>query len=416
MPYSAELKKHTKSRPISLLGLLCAVVYMVSYLSRLSFSAVMVEMIVTEGFDKALIAIPLTALSVTYGLGQIIFGWLGDKVKPENLIFTGLLVSAAMNFLIPFISFSIVLMTAAWCVNGFAQAMMWPPMVKILTACLDEWEFRKTVVYVGWGSSVGTIIIYLFAPVSIALINWKAVFFFAAGFAVIFAAVWRGFIYRAEVAAKGGREIADKASVKVEAKPFDRFAALLLIFIILSVTMQGILRDGIANWMPTYITEVFKVESTISILTGIALPIFSMFIMWFSAFVYRKWIKNESLCAAMFFLVCALSIGMLSIFSATGAVLSVSMLMVANAATHGVNLMYTSMVVPRFSRYGKTSFVTGLINSATYVGSAISTLGVAYISEIFGWSGTIISWLIVSVLGIALTLVSVKYLNRLKKL
>ena len=135
-------------------------------------------MIVTEGFDKALIAIPLTALSVTYGLGQIIFGWLGDKVKPENLIFTGLLVSAAMNFLIPFISFSIVLMTAAWCVNGFAQAMMWPPMVKILTACLDEWEFRKTVVYVGWGSSVGTIIIYLFAPVSIALINWKAVFFF----------------------------------------------------------------------------------------------------------------------------------------------------------------------------------------------------------------------------------------------
>ena len=66
--------------------------------------------------------------------------------------------------------------------------------------------------------------------------------------------------------------------------------------------------------------------------------------------------------------------------------------------------------------YGKTSLVTGVINSATYVGSAVSTYGVALISDLFGWNGTIISWFIVSVAGALLSLLSVTLMNRLKRL
>lgn len=410
----SDLARQRKSRRIPPVVILCSFVYLVSYLGRLSFSSVMVEMI-EEGFDKTLIAIPVTGLSITYGLGQLVSGYLGDKISPERMIFTGLILSSAMNLLIPFVSASIIAMTVVWCVNGFAQAMMWPPIVKILTTRLSPAAYHKYIVYIGWGSSVGTIIIYLFAPFAISLAGWKPVFFFAAACALTLAIVWILTIYRAEAKELGGNGSVT-ASSTAQRRSFHRFAVILLVAILISIALQGILRDGIANWMPTYITEVFKVDSTVSILTGIALPIFSMFIMWFSAFVYRKLIRNESLCAALFFGLCGIALGVLSFASASSAVLSVVCLMVANAATHGVNMMYTSLVVPNFACYGRTSFVTGLINSCAYIGSAISTYGVALVSKYFGWGGTMVSLLLVSVSGILFALVSIPYLKKLKNL
>mgnify|MGYP003303755188 CR=1 FL=1 len=45
--------------------------------------------------------------------------------------------------------------------------------------------------------------------------------------------------------------------------------------------------------------------------------------------------------------------------------------------------MYTSIAVSKFERFGKTSFVTGAINSSVYIGSAVSTYGIAAINENF---------------------------------
>ena len=94
-------------------------------------------------------------------------------------------------------------------------------------------------------------------------------------------------------------------------------------------------------------------------------------------------------------------------------ILSILMLMVINGATHGINLMYTSMAVPHFARFGKTSLITGAINSTVYVGSAISMYGVALITERFGWSGTMFAWLIVALAGFALCLPAIRLFTKL---
>ena len=44
----------------------------------------------------------------------------------------------------------------------------------------------------------------------------------------------------------------------------------MLAIIMLAIMMQGILRDGITTWMPSYISETFHLASSVSILTGIA--------------------------------------------------------------------------------------------------------------------------------------------------
>lgn len=63
-----------------------------------------------------------------------------DKFSPKRLVFSGLLVTAVMNFLILFCQ-NHIQMTAVWCVNGLAQAFMWPPMVRLLVGLFEENDY-----------------------------------------------------------------------------------------------------------------------------------------------------------------------------------------------------------------------------------------------------------------------------------
>lgn len=154
--------------------------YLVSYITRINYGTVIAEMVVRTHFSKALLSMALTGSFVTYGVGQLISGKCGDRFQPKVLVFAGLLVTTAMNLLIPLCR-TPYQMAAVWCVNGFAQAFMWPPIVRLMAALLTDEEYKRASVVVSWGSSVGTIVIYLAAPAIISLSSWKGVFLFSAG-------------------------------------------------------------------------------------------------------------------------------------------------------------------------------------------------------------------------------------------
>ena len=63
---------------------------------------------------------------------------------------------------------------------------------------------------------------------------------------------------------------------------------------------------------------------------------------------------------------------------------------------HGVNYMLISMAPRQFRRFGRVSLVSGALNSCTYVGSAISTYGIALLSETLGWQGTSVLWAVIA--------------------
>lgn len=75
-----------------------------------------------------------------------------------------------------------------------------------------------------------------------------------------------------------------------------------LIFILLVIMLQGILKDGITSWMPTYMNEVFGLTSKISILMNVFLPVFSILCVYFASILYLKVFKNELTESLVFFL------------------------------------------------------------------------------------------------------------------
>ncbi len=396
-----------------LLTFLTAFAYFCSYMTRVNYKAVLTAVMESENLTKDAASVALTGLFITYGLGQLLSGWLGDKINPKYLMCAGLLLAAAMNCLMPLCD-SVAMMTLVWCINGVGQAFMWPPIVKTLTNFLNPDDYLHASVKVSWGSAFATILLYLVCPLIIEVSGgWKPVFYICA----LIGALGAVFVFTAVTGLEkkypgAGKECHVKAEIKENEAPkpampkkiYGYFGILLLCIIV-----QGALRDGVDAWMPSYIKDTFDLGSSISILTGVVLPIFTIISYQVATFVYEKFIKNEMTCGAFFFILSSLFSALLFAsrsFSGNGGfnfMTCVSILLFALivGCMHAINLLFTCFVPRRFRKYGNISWVSGLTNFATYVGSAASTYGFAVLTEDFGWNGTITFWVVLGLAGAA---------------
>lgn len=385
------------------LAWLLTMVYFSSYVTRINFAAVIQEVVTATGFAKTDLSVALVCLSTTYGLGQIINGRLGDRIPPQNLILLGLVCATAINALFPFLSHSPTLMAVVWGMNGFAQAMMWPPIVKILVANMDDAMYAYAVVRVSWGSSFGTIAVYLLAPLIIGLCGWQGVFFFSAAIGLVSILLWINVKNRIVIPRSDISPVAAKAHFA-----FPRTAIFPMVFIALGIIFQGMLRDGVSSWMPTLLAESFSLGNRTSIFCTVSLAVFSILSFSAANFLYRRFFRNEVTCGGVIFIISAVSALLLFFCFNAGAVLSIFLMAVLTACMHGVNLMLITHVPKRFKKYGNISTISGAVNSCTYIGSAIFTYAVALLSEKIGWQNTVGVWALIALLGTACCFIAAK--------
>lgn len=103
-------------------------------------------------------------------------------------------LTVLMNTIIPFCG-SPYLMAGVCCVNGFAQSLMWPPLVRLMTTLLTDDDYKNVTAKVTWGGNIGTMLIYLLAPVIVSYCGWKWVFWFAAISGALMMVVWNRYSY-----------------------------------------------------------------------------------------------------------------------------------------------------------------------------------------------------------------------------
>lgn len=403
----------TQKRKFVGLTALCTAVYFTSYISRINLSAVMVELIQSGFTGKQAGALALTACSITYGVGQLLSGWLGDRFKPQNIILLGFLLTASMNLGVMLLQTS-SLLPALWAVNGFAQACMWPPLLAILTAQLSQQEYSRACVWVNQGSAVGTIFVYACSPFLIRLGGFRSVFAFSGIAALVMAFVWKGSFERWFGATAYATARRDAEELPERTKAFQNNALLLMGLLMLAIILQGSLRDGVSNWMPTFVSESFGLDGSSAILTGVLLPIFQIPCTALSARLYRKHLPNETAAAGIIFIVGAVSSVLLSLFMGRSVLVTSLLMALLVGCMHGVNYMLVSMAPRQFRRFGRVSLVSGMLNSCTYVGSAISTYGIALLSETMGWQSTSMLWAAIATGGAFVCLSVSKRWNQFK--
>lgn len=389
--------KKTKLSEGGIVVALCCAVYFISYLARLDYSAVMAEMIARNVLDKEGAGLIGTALFFAYGAGQLVSGYLGDKIKPQYIICCGLLLSAVCNALMPFFE-TVAALAVIWSVNGLAQAMLWPPIVKIMSGSLREEQYAKGVFWVSTASHLATICVYLVVPLVIAVSGWKSVFWYAGGAAfavlILFAA---GYCRIKETSVSMPTPTEEKKTDSLK----NAFLSSGLILILIAIVLQGILRDGITSWMPTYMTEVFGMSAALSILLNVLLPVFSWGCILVAGFLYKKVFKNEIL-QSIFFFALAFLFSVIFLLGKDNEIVALASAALITGCMHAINLTLICYVPMRYKNTGKVSLVSGITNAFTYVGSTISSYGFAAVSVSYGWECLAYIWIGAGVLGVVI--------------
>lgn len=386
-------------RQVNRLIFLFACTYMVSYLTRINYGTIISAMVTQTGFTKDSLSLALTGSFITYGAGQIVSGIMGDRISPKRLVSCGLVVTIAMNILIPFCG-NPWLMCVIWCVNGFAQSFMWPPIVRLMSSLLSEKDYQNASVRVSWGSSVGTILLYLCSPLILAVLPWKWVFWICAAGGACMLLIWR------KAAPDVPSVIKEKCSPNTKRASGKVFNPLI-IAVMAAIALQGMLRDGVTTWMPSYISETYHLSNGASILSGVLLPLFGIASFQVASRMYGGKLKSPVTCAGIIFAVGSLAALGLFLLNGASAIGSILLSALLTGCMHGVNLILICMIPPFFKLQGNVSTVSGILNASTYIGSAVSTYGIAKLSGSIGWNNVVFLWFLIALSGTVICMVSI---------
>lgn len=399
-----EFKKLPSRRLSRLLAALCSAFYAGGYLTRVNFAAVTVGIIEETGWEKTEISSVTTALFIAYGIGQIISGLLGDRLRPDLIMIGGLGVSVLLNFSIVFCR-TIPAMTAIWAVNGLAQAMLWPPIVRITAGYCTAKDYEEATVITSWGSAVGTVLVYLISSLCIKFAGWRTVFFICSGIAflilVCFAVVFPMFVRYAEANGISEEDLPEAGAKATRPghntkNPVPTTLAIISAVICGSTFLMGVLRDSISTWLPNYVTEVFSIDESAAVLSGVLIPIMTAISYPVTLAFYRKFFSDEITCAATVYSFSALASVILYFVYGSIPALSVFLLAFTCTCMHAANYLIIGLVPKRFEKYGRVATASGLFNAFVYAGSAVSIWGIAAIAENAGWHTTTLVWFAVA--------------------
>lgn len=174
--------------------------------------------------------------------------------------------------------------------------------------------------------------------------------------------------------------------------------------ILLPVMIHGVLKDGITQWVPTYIYDCFDVTNSFSVLVTMILPLINLSGAYMARYADRKHPEEEIRTSVIFFEGALVSLLLLLFFGKYHVFLAVVLFAVITASMMAVNTLYVNMIPLHFEKQGRVAAVSGLLNSVAYIGSAVSTFTIGIMVEKAGWTVTMSSWAVITAVALGICL------------
>lgn len=396
--------KLNKKNQITMLFFLCFFAYFSTYLGRLNYSASLAELIRVEGIPKGEAGLIGTFFFFSYGIGQGISGFLGDRLKGKWMVFVGIAASGILNGCMG-MAHSIQLMCSIWCLNGLAQALIWSPLLRILYDYLEVDALRRCCLYINFSVPLGTITSYALTATLLQTVGWRPAFLMPCFLLLGMATLWLiGMGWLEHISSS--QESVMKSPIQGDYKEFDGkknnkklpisgvLAASGLYLLMGVLCVQGALKDGVTTWIPTYLRETHNLGPMTAVLSTMVIPLCNLFGISLASLVDRKLGRNEILTSCVFLGTCGVALTVLRYGGEDSAVLALLMLAISTTCMMAVNTMLIAVLPSRFGKLGKVSSVTGILNSCVYIGCAVSTYGIGALSSSYGWNATILFWAI----------------------
>ncbi|MBQ8343431.1 MAG: MFS transporter [Clostridia bacterium] len=411
------MEKSNKKSGGMLLIFICWIVYTCAYLGKYSYSSNTIKVITHYGVTKADAGLISTVFFIAYGIGQVVNG-ICCKFYPKKYIIGGaLVVSAAINavlyFDVPFWSIKYL-----WLVNGVAQSVLWPTLILTLGAYLSQAKLKSAILAMATTVAVGTAVAYALSALFVQFFNFKYSFITTAIVLIVAATAWLTLYNRAVASAQKESEEQTENAGQTAGSVKGALTGgmiVMLLFLALFAVVNNLVKDGLNTWVPSILYEVYALDDSLSILLTITLSIVGIFGSVTAVALHKK-IKNFLLLAGVLFATSSVCIFAVILLFKTDFWLGIILLFgLISLLMHGINNVVTSMAPLYLRSKLNSGMLSGLLNGACYIGSAISAYGLGAYADRFGWTSTFYLLLGCCAVPIVISLIMAAVMHRAHK-
>lgn len=371
----------------------CFAIYASSYLAKLNFNALLVEILRDLGGARSAAGLVGSFFFFSYGIGQVVNGFIA-KYTDERVIMTASLFGSALCNLAMSFAPSIGVMKYIWLLNGIVMSPLWCNIVKVQGKYISQKNLPKSLSIIGLTTPVGTALNYGICAAFAAFSTWKMSFRFAAVLMTAMSLLW--FAVIGDVKRSSSPE-PDKQAAASKADDSSRVGKSLTVKV--AVTLGAMFlagaftqftREGLNAWVPSILTEVYNMPSTLSIALTLLLPLLGS-VGNFLLVVLERRCRNFLALSILFTVVAAAFTVILTVsFSPNSFVITFACFIIvcaccatlANITTNHLPLYYRD----RFD----TGRMAGIGQGFCYIGSTLSTYTLGYVADRGGWNSVFV--------------------------
>lgn len=389
--------KHVKNA--ILIGGLCSVSYFGVYIVRNILGAVTPQMLGVNGITTEYIGEVSSLYFISYAVGQLINGAIGEKVKARHMMSVGLLFAGICCCVFPSVIHTMSIAKLVYSFMGFFLSMIYAPMTKLVAEntkplyamrCSMGYDFASLI-----GSPTAGLLSTFFAWettfwVGGILIMMMGTIFFVSVWVMEKKGIVRYFQYNVPKQKKDGNGI--RILIKHQ----------IIKFTIISI-LTGVIRTTVIFWLPTYLSQYLNFSAGQSATIFSCITLFTSLTTFIAIFIYERLLHKNMDYTILIAFSCA-SVCFLGVFAVKATFLNVVLLTLGIMGSGIASSMLWSRYCPGLRDTGMTSTATGFLDFVSYMSAAAaSTLFANAVSQI-GWKNLILIWFGIMMVGVVISL------------
>ena len=399
---STQTKDNSAFKKALAMGVISVFAYLASYYTRSLLSVATPNMLETGLYTTEFIGLLSSVQFMVYAAGQLVNGYVGDRINPKYMISVGLAVTGAATLLFPLVPYA-WMQVGCFGVVGLALSMLRGPIMKMVSENLNSNYSRTICTFLSAASFSGTLIA---SALAIAF-KWDKMFIVAGAATLLVAVI--AFVSLSTMERKGKLMFhSSKQSVIGGFKGLFKIENFAFYMVVSGVV--EIAGSAIGFWIPTYLSDALQLDTVVTNVLFSVISIISSLAPFIALFVFK--IVKERDIAMMrcgFLIAVASFICMLLIPSVYA---KVTFLIIAKLSLACCSSVLWSIYIPGMGGTGKVSSINGVINCTGYASAAVAN---AVFAKLLGlnWNGVILVWCGIAAIGlIASLLVRAKKHNR----
>lgn len=368
---------------------LCYLAYTSIYIARLNLTAVSPYLQGLNLLTESQLGQISSVFLIVYAFGRLFNGALCDNLQPRHVILAGCATIGLSNLILATLP-NFPIFCLLWGINGYAQSMLWGPVLRTVCAKVSSRKKTTAVSILGSSICVGNVFGLVASFWAIDSFGIRYAFLLPGTLSLVIAiAIF--LLFRCDIE-QGEDPKHGLPQIAILHQPSIRQ-------MIVPAMLHGVLKDNLNVWVALFFASVYQIDTSAIPLFIFAVPITGMIGRLGSPLLYRVANNSLSIVGTCSFAMCAFVTLFLWI-TRVPALIAALLLCILSASVQVINNSILGVFPSTFQKSGNVSQVAGWMDFFTYLGAGISSSIYGHIIEHTGFRTMFGTWTILSLIAL----------------